>query len=273
MTGPWPFVTRKVRLGPDGQVETLTSRHHRKALGKAPQRVRNRILSSLWQPRELNWWIGFVFAMGSALFAIGSVFYLAPGLARTWSVNTAAIDIMYFAGSIPFTTAAYLQLYQAANAPVWESAPQDRSGGSVWLGWRPRDIGWVSSVLQFAGTLLFNINTFDAMSPGMTWFQEDLAVWGPDLVGSVLFLVSGYLAFAETCHKHFAWMPGSVSWWVTFFNLLGCVAFMTSAVFAFTSPPAGGFGDATLAVTFTLFGAIGFLVGSILMFPESVSAK
>jgi hypothetical protein len=267
-TGAWPFVTRKVAVHSDGRREVLSSRHHRKGLALAA-RIERRALASLWQPRELNWWIGTIFAIGAALFAIASVLYLTPDLAHSWAVEASGISALYFAGSIPFTTAAYLQLFQAANAPDWEhTSPRLRR--RLWFGWRPRDIGWTSCALQFAGTLLFNINTFDGMNPDMSWFEEDLTVWIPNLIGSVLFLASGYLAFAETCHKHFAWIPQSLSWWITSFNLLGCVGFMVSAVFAFVSPQADGFGNASAAIVFTLVGALGFFVGSLLMLPESM---
>lgn len=107
----------------------------------------------------------------------------------------------------------------------------------------------------------------------MSWIEEDLAVWGLDLIGSVLFLGSGYLAFVETCDKYFAWLPGSLSRWISAFNLEGCLAFMVSAIYAFVAPSPGGFGDATTAVAFTLLGALGFLVGSLLMLPESLRSR
>jgi hypothetical protein len=200
------------------------------------------------------------------------VLYLTPDLARRWGVEAGAIGILYFAGSIPFTTAAYLQLFQAAKAPDWEHI-STATRRRIWFGWRPKDIGWNSCALQFAGTLLFNINTFNGMNPNMSWLEQTLAIWAPDLVGSALFLASGYLAFAETCHKHFAWKPKSLSWWITSFNLLGCIAFMVSAIFAFVSPQAGGFGNASVATWFTLIGALGFLAGSLLMLPESTTAR
>jgi hypothetical protein len=62
-------------------------------------------------PRRLNWWIGVVFALGSTLFALGGVLSLAPDLARTWSLDSVTINAIFFAGSIPFTSAAYLQLF------------------------------------------------------------------------------------------------------------------------------------------------------------------
>jgi hypothetical protein len=220
-------------------------------------------------PWQLNWWIGVVFALGSTLFAVGSVLTLAPDLARTWSLDSVTINAIFFAGSIPFTTAAYLQLFQAANATDFANHDKPASPRRTWFGWRPRDVGWLSSALQFAGTLLFNVSTFDAMLPGLNWLQQDRAVWLPDFLGSILFLVSGYLAFIETCHAHWAWNPRSLSWWITFANLLGCVAFMISAVFAFVPPQPPELDAAGISVTFTLLGAIGFLVGSMLMVPET----
>ena len=143
---------------------------------------------------------------------------------------------------------------------------------STLLGWQPHNIGWLSCALQFVGTILFNFNTFDAMIPSLTWFQQDLVVWAPNIIGSILFLASGYLAFIESCHAHWAWKPKSISWWVVFTNLLGCVGFMISALFAIVLPGPSNIEAVTLAVLFTLFGAVGFLVGSLLMLPEAISS-
>lgn len=273
--GAWPFITRRRYRLPDGTHAEWQSRHHRKGLRVFEpgwSAVLGKVLwRSLWQPRELNWWIGAVFALGSLLFVLGSVFSLAPRLAEMLSLGESRVNAVYFAGSIPFTTAAYLQLFQAANAGEYSPHGPTARGRVVAFGWRPRDAGWLSCALQFVGTLLFNVNTFDAMRPGMDWLWQDLAVWAPDVVGSVLFLASGYLAFIETCHAHWAWKPGSISWWVTFANLLGCVGFMVSAVFAFVTPGPADTGAATLSVVFTLLGAAGFLVGSLLMLPETAA--
>lgn len=220
-------------------------------------------------PGELNWWIGIVFALGALLFMAGSVLSLAPVVVQEFSLTANTVNAIFFAGSIPFTTAAYLQLFQAANArefmPLGASAPRR----TVLFGWHPHKIGWLSCALQLLGTLLFNVNTLDAMIPGLNWLQQDLEIWVPNFAGSVLFLASGYLAFAETCHAHFAWKPASISWWVTFANLLGCVAFMISAVFAFVPPEPFGFDALTISVIFTLVGALGFLIGALLMLPET----
>ena len=277
VNGPWPFFTRRIYRRPDGSVFVKRSRHHRKGLHPAKVSMLvtdgSALVRCLWMPQQLNWWIGIIFAVGSLLFVAASVFFLMPALATARSLDATQINAIFFAGSFPFTIAAYLQLFQAANASDFSLQGGSGPRRVVWFGWRPHDIGWLSCALQFLGTLAFNLNTFDAMLPGLTWVQQDLAIWIPNFVGSVLFLSSGYLAFIETCHAHWAWKPTNLSWWVTFVNLLGCVGFMISALFAFVLPQLPSFDAATISVTFTLLGAIGFLSGSLMMLPESAFAE
>jgi hypothetical protein len=263
-SGPGPFISRHVLLRKGGQRITLLSRDLRKGLfaraGAAGW------WRCLWMPGQLNWWIGGVFALGSVLFMLGSVVVLAPDLANSWSLDNQSANLIFFAGSIPFSIAAYLQLFQAANAQYFARLQPVRSGRVALFGWRPREIGWLASALQFAGTLLFNLNTFDGLLPAQGWVQQDLSIWVPDFAGSLLFLASGYLALIETCHAYWAWKPASLSWWLTLINFCGCVAFMISAVLALVLP---GFDMAMLATLFTLIGGGCFLLGSLLMWPEA----
>lgn len=264
--GPKPFVTRRVHRAADGSLQVWSARHHRKGL-VAPELARvmslgERVRGCLFEPGELNWWIGIIFAVGASLFAVASVFVLAPQLAARMAMTSTSPNVVYFAGSIPFTVAAYLQLFQAANADKLSS------GRAILVGWRPGDLGWLSCLLQFLGTLLFNLNTFDAMIPSLTWFDQDLLVWVPDFVGSVLFLASGYLAFIEASHAYWSWQDRSISWWVVFINLLGCLGFMVAAVFSIVLPNGTNDTVTTISVAFTLQGAICFLVGALLTLPE-----
>jgi hypothetical protein len=278
-TGPRPFVTHRVFSAADGTKRVWSSRAHRKRLrdckAAAEQRLGEALAGSiwrcLWMPGQLNWWIGSIFAVGSLLFAVASVLSLSPTLAEAWSLDATQVNAIFFAGSIPFTTAAYLQLFQAANASDVDPKQEQASPRRQWFGWRPQDIGWLSCALQFIGTILFNFNTFDAMLPSLSWFQQDLLIWAPDIIGSVLFLASGYLAFIETCHSHWAWKPTSISWWVVFTNLLGCVGFVIAALFAIFVPTVDS-EAVMLSLAFTLLGAIGFLIGSLLMLAEIVVA-
>jgi len=271
-TGPWPFISRHVLVWASGERTVRYSRHHRKELRERDPGEAIKWLRCLWMPGRLNWWIGVVFSFGALFFMLGSIVVLMPSLARAWALEANTVNGIFFVGSVPFTIAAYLQLFQAGNAGAF--TPQRESGARsvVIIGWLPQQIGWLSCALQFVGTLLFNLDTFDAMLPGMDWLQQDLAIWAPNFIGSILFLASGYLAFIETSHAHWSWQPNSLSWWVTFINFLGCVAFMISAIFAFVPPSVPGFDAASISVVFTLIGGACFFTGSLLMLPETIVA-
>jgi hypothetical protein len=191
-----------------------------------------------------------------------------PEIARWLNLTTTQVGAVFFAGSIPFTTAAYLQLYQSANAPNFDQRNTGAPGRTKIFGWKPRDIGWLSCALQFPGTVLFNINTFDALMSGLNWRQQDIAVWTPNTIGSILFIASGYLAFVETCHKHNAWRPRELSWWITLLNLTGCIGFMIAAIYGVV--PKGHTSPVfpMLSIAFILQGALCFFPGSVLMLPE-----
>jgi hypothetical protein len=273
--GAWPFATQLQLRHLNGREEIRHSRAHRKHLPALPfwEKGLVLILRALWMPRELNWWIGVVFALGASLFALGCVLFLAPSFAAALNISEAQANGIFFLGSIPFTIAAYLQLYQAANAGPLANPATTGSSVRVWFGWRPGDAGWLSCALQFLGTLLFNLNTFDAMHPGVDWWQQDLEIWVPNLVGSILFLASGYLAWIEVCHAHWALEPGHISWCVGGINLIGCIAFMASALLAFVPPHAFPFDAVTPSLAFTLIGAIAFFIGALLLLPETAAAR
>jgi len=238
--GAWPFSTRKVFLDTEGQAHVWESRHHRKRLaGRLHLEIRNdysAILLRMAQSPQSNLWIGSIFALGAAFFAIASVLGLSTALASQFQIDSNSINIMFFVGSIPFTTAAYLQLLQAANAEPSFHVPTSGNSRTQILGWRPTDLGWLSAALRFAGTLLFDRNTYDAMLRNLSWIEEDLEVWVPDLFGSILFLISGNFAFIEVCHAHWAFRPRQISWWVVSINFAGCIGFMVSAIFAVVIP-------------------------------------
>ncbi|MEM0914726.1 MAG: hypothetical protein AAGK09_08960 [Planctomycetota bacterium] len=269
--GPKPFVTRRVYRDRAGARCEWSSRHHRKAIAMPgsvrAEHVARLLLQCLWMPGDLNWWIGAVFAIGSTLFATGGVLTLNPSLVSWLGMSTTEVNAVFFAGSIPFTTAAYLELFQAGNA--------GRQPGGRWriIGWRPGDLGWLSCLLQWLGTIMFNFNTFDATLPGLVWWESDLAIWTPNMIGSVLFLVSGYMMFGEVCHAYWGWRFSDLSWWSVFVNLGGCAWFMLSGLTAFYLPGGTSQGLVTFSVFAITSGAVCFFVGSVLMLPEAATAR
>jgi len=81
--------------------------------------------------------------------------------------------------------------------------------------------------------------------------------------------VAGYVAYVEICGRYVCWRSGSLEWKITGVNLLGCVAFMISAVAAYIVPSTGSALDLAAANSFTALGGACFLVGAILLLPES----
>jgi len=263
--GPWPFVTRGTfTLG--GRLSIWRSRPHRKGLDLR-QAPGDAVSRRLWQTAAYSWSIGAVFALGSFLFMLASVLSLLP---ETSGVSALVVNTIFFLGSVPFTAAAFMQLVQAANSSDFtadQSASVTRRFAMV--GWYPRNAGWLSSFTQFVGTLAFNIDTLDAIIDPRGWYVKNAAIWLPDMVGSILFLVSGYLAFIEVSHRYWTWRPKDLSWQIVFINLLGCIAFMTAAVLGYFPRGPEAAWIATLSTLHTLAGAACFLVGALLTCRES----
>jgi hypothetical protein len=177
---------------------------------------------------------------------------------------------VFFAGSIFFTSAGYLQLLEASNADrraalAHGETPNERFR---WIVWQPGRIGWLSAFTQFVGTLLFNVNTFDALLPGIDWLQQDLLIWMPDIIGSICFLISSWLAVLELCHGYWCLQLRELSWWIVMVNLLGSIAFMASAGFALVLPGPANLFDLWMVNLTTCIGAGCFFIGAYLLLPE-----
>ncbi len=257
-----PFVTKVVHRREDGVQDARTSRRHRKNLGPETA-AKSRLSWFVWRPSSLNWWIAVLFMIGAWHFVSGSVLVLI-GFA-----NAYLIDLVFFLGSIFFTSAGYSQYYQSINAPVAiDTAGRPQPPASRrYVRWQPKRIDFWATFPQFLGTLAFNLSTFAAFA-SVGWLGYEIGVWIPDYVGSILFLISGVAAVFEFCHRFWCWKARSLTWWIVIINLVGCVAFMLSAILAFVAPAPIFAGLATWSTIFTLIGAVCFFVGAYLMWPE-----
>jgi hypothetical protein len=255
-----PFITHVTFRRPDGRTSEWSSRFHRKHASLL-SRASPHHEPVWWAPRRASWWIGVLFAIGAGCFLIAPF----PGVVQV--VGSGVDGMIFFVGSIFFTSAAALQCLETFNAD------QEPAGGGRRrlriVAFEPRRIDWWSSVLQFVGTLLFNVNTFRAMQTGLGNVSYDRLVWTPDAVGSLCFLVSGYLAFVEVCAGLTCWRRRSLEWQIVAVNLLGCVAFGIAAMASFVVPSTGSVVDLAAANVSTAFGGLCFLVGAILLLPES----
>jgi hypothetical protein len=249
-----PFVTREVFGLPDGTRLLWDARWHRKHAGRVPGG------STWWAPFAMAWWMGVLFAVGSICFALGSF----PLYATT--VGTTPDNVTFFVGSIFFTTASFLQYVEVANTPT-DLVAAHRNGLGSLLRIQHRRIDWWAAAIQLLGTLWFNRTTLSALLVGLGASSKHHPIWRPDALGSICFLVSSWLAWAEECDGTFAWRPSRISWWITALNLVGSVAFGVSAVASYVTS-SGQLLSLALTNLGTFVGAVCFLVGAILLLPE-----
>ncbi len=214
-----------------------------------------------------------MFIVGSGCFAYGSFAANWGNELRPEIIDGGFANSVFFVGSLFFTTAAWLQLLEASNGDVADivNAEGDHRPTWRWFAWKPHNAGWLASLIQFAGTLLFNLNTGDAMLTGLDWEEDNVFIWLPDMAGSVCFLAASYLALVETSHDWWSFEPRQVAWWIVVINLMGSVAFQMAAFYGvfLPVPRASWTWSANL---WTLIGALCFFVASYLMIPELFDA-
>ncbi len=218
-----------------------------------------------WWDRTPLWWI-------AVLFAIGSTCFLVAALASQWaSVTRPGIAITFFAGSIFFTSAAYLQHWLSVRAVT--GGPPLRERERLQLAhpdtWPNAHVDALATLIQLVGTLLFNLNTYNAMDASLTAMQANLRVWTPDMLGSACFLVASALAFANGSRGWLAFRLHSRGWWVNAVNLLGSIAFGAAALASLIQPSTNEPVSAAIANGATALGALGFLIGALLLLPDA----
>lgn len=192
--------------------------------------------------------------VGAMLFAIGSF----PPYFR-WA-SASIVGATFFVGSVFFTSAAYSQFVLVVNSGDTGAATRTR----LWS-WGPRTRLWWATVVQFAGTLLFNVNTFRAWLGDVPVEDIDRLVWAPDFLGSIAFLVASHLAWLDVCHRLWCVDRDDRDWWVAALNYVGSVFFMLAAIGAFVLPTTGDLVNITWVNLGTFAGAVCFFVGAYLL--------
>src|SRR5689334_9220143 len=186
-------------------------------------------------------WMALFFALGSTCFLVGPF----PGYVQL--VGETADAVTFFVGSILFTLGGALQSWLA-----WAERRSPHGGQAAW---------W-SAIVQSAGTLFFNVTTYQAMHTAVTSPEYDRLVWRPDWRGSICFLVSGAIAYRASPRDGWrGWRPARAGsgWWQPGVNLLGCVFFGISAVAGYVVPSTGSMLNLAAANWNTSLGAACFL--------------
>ncbi|KKZ75126.1 hypothetical protein [Streptomyces showdoensis] len=274
--GAGPFTTRLTWHPPEGGTAVWDSRTARRrglitvrppgAPGPRHAGADDTVLARL---RRLNAIAATAFVIGRALFAAGA------SIAQFGSGDATVCASVYFAGGLCFNTGGYISLLQVVNAPRHVPGGQAALVARRWRWWsyEPMRVDWLSAFVLFAGTLVFAVDLLDSFLQGLTVQQVNRLIWAPDVIGCILFLISGHLAFVEICHgrpcvgrRSLGWW--SLGWWIVAVNQLGSVLFMVSALAAYTRPATGSLVNADIANWGTLTGALCFSVGGVLQHGE-----
>ncbi|MGZ4619923.1 MAG: hypothetical protein ACXV3F_14725 [Frankiaceae bacterium] len=118
---------------------------------------------------------------------------------------------------------------------------------------------WWAAVIQSAGTVFFNVTTYRALQTSLSTPRYDRLVWGPDVLGSICFLVSGAIVYRAAPRHGLLPARGDAGWWEPLVNLLGCVFFGISAVAGYLVPSTGTLVNLAAANMNTVLGAACFL--------------
>ena len=134
-------------------------------------------------------------------------------------------------------------------------------------------LDWLATFVLFAGTLAFGVSLLDAFLQGLSLHQENGLIWAPEMIGCILFLISGHLSMVEICHGPPCWRSRDLGWWIVAVNQLGSALFMISALADFTRPETGGPVNLAVANWGTFAGAACFAIGGVMQAFERPPAS
>ncbi len=266
--GRWTFVSRVEWAHPDGAVGTWESRQARKRgfiqvlRDGVLERIRVRPAHAIRLAR-CNTVSGISFFLGGALFALGAL------LSQLSAAGATTVNWTFLIGGVFFSTGAYAALVQEINAPRGIGADGALSEDRWrWWAYEPRRAGWVSAFVLFCGTLAFGVSLINVFLSDLTRQQVDRLIWAPEMVGCILFLVSGHIAIIEVCHGRFRLSPRPLGWWIVTVNQLGSWLFLLSGLAAFVRPATGTVVSVAAINWGTALGAACFSVAGVIQLFE-----
>jgi hypothetical protein len=265
--GGGPFRSRLRWRLPGGGEATWESRRARKrgtiairAQAGGPTQTLPAPASIARRLGRVNWVAAGAFTLGGSLFALGAV------VAQVGSGDATTAASVYFAGGLFFNVGGYASLLGAINAPRSVGA-----GGELvaerwrWWSYEPERIDWLSTFVLFVGTLAFGVSLVHSFLSGLTTHEVNRLIWTPEMIGCVLFLISGHLAMVEICHRTRPCIrPRDLGWSIVAINQVGSILFIISALAAFVRPATSSAVNAAVANWGTLTGALCFAVGGVM---------
>jgi hypothetical protein len=184
--------------------------------------------------RRINAVAATAFIVGGSLFCLGAL------LAQADVGGPRLAAAVFLAGGVFFTTGGYASVLQVANAPRGAD-PDGVVRAAAWRWWssEPGRLDWASAVALFVGTLYFGASLLAALIGDLTTAQIHRLVWSPEVIGCVLFLLSGHLALTEMHRDRPRGRRADLGWWIAVVNQAGSALFMAAAIAAFVRPSTG----------------------------------
>lgn len=239
---------------------TLRKRGILRGGGEEPSAARGRAdAATARRLARINSVAATAFVIGGSLFALGAL------LAQTGVGSPRLPAAVFMVGGVFFTTGGYASVLQVVNAPRGaDPAGVVRAGAWRWWATEPGRLDWASAVALFVGTLYFGASLLAALLGDLTVAQEHRLVWSPEVVGCVLFLLSGHLALTEMHRDRPRGRRADLGWWIAVVNQVGSALFMAAAVAAFVRPSSGDELAVGIANWATFAGAACFAVAGVM---------
>ena len=142
-----------------------------------------------------------------------------------------------------------------------------------WWGYEPT-LGFVAAFLQFIGATFFAVavicGTPNVIGPDQ-WELQQAFIWTGQTVGSVFFIISSWMMMVEEQESILKPNIGSIGWESAFWNLIGSIGFLLSAVFGYLANWEGN-GAVCCQLWGTAFntyyGSWCFMIASLLLYYE-----
>ncbi|KAH8917939.1 hypothetical protein BT69DRAFT_1268459 [Atractiella rhizophila] len=246
---------------------------------------------------DVSFWVAVIFTFGSIAWIVNGFLVFLPLLAPwrdTMSEHEQGVwekiaVAWAFVGGSSFEIACYLMVVESLNrgregsfGVEMEHLLGAKTMDKKWVWWGKgnwRDLGYMASIIQFAGATIFWISTLTGLPGVIPGYPDgeysvaivDIFYWVPQVIGGSGFIISSILLMLEVQHSLFVPNLRSLGWHIGLWNLIGGTAFTLCGALGI-APTANQnlTGVEFESANSTFWGSWAFLIGSVIQTWETV---
>ena len=213
-------------------------------------------------------WVGAYLAVVEALNTNNNLYYGAE-LEKLVDKLDGAVQLHAF----HFKRLHGIRIHKSKGVHQWKTVKTIGPSEWKWYGYVPT-LGFWAAFLQFIGATFFAIAVICGI-PGVIgptqWQLQQTFIWTMQTVGSVFFVVSSWMMMVEEQVNWYMPACGRIGWQSAFWNVLGSIGFLLSAVFGYL---ANWEGNGTVCCQLwgtafnTYWGSWGFMIASACLYYE-----